>query len=346
MRLRLELLGTPVDQQDLIVTHLIKNLVFVTFLSLVLVTAAHAASSPEYMGQLRVDTLRVPMRDGIELSVRVTRPDLDGKYPAVMIYYPYRFYGPTSEDDESGEKLAVPYLAERGYAIVQYDVRGTGNSGGWSKDIYSDAERQDGYDMVEWIADQPWSNENVGMMGISYGGVVQWQVATQRPPHLKAIVVRSANDDMYNEWVYPGGSYRPNMADNYGPSMTVRNFAPPDPDIVGNRWSEIWSQRLENSRPWQVGYITHPTDGPYWQDRTLSKDYSRVKAAALIIGGWSDVYPTSGVRAFENIRSPKHLLVGPWQHIWPENEKNRSWSSNRFKANCFEVVRLLAKGRR
>ena len=97
----------------------------------------------------------------------------------------------------------VPYLAERGYAVVQFDVRGTGSSSGFSTDIYSPEERQDGYDMVAWIAAQPWCTGAVGMIGKLYGAVVQWQVAVQRPPALKAIVVRSANDDVYTEFHQP-----------------------------------------------------------------------------------------------------------------------------------------------
>ncbi len=298
----------------------IKLLCAVILLVPLYVQADTGPSLPEYKGKTRVDIIRVPMRDGTELSVRITKPDVQGKFPAVMIYYPYRMYGPTENDDNSPENLAVPYLAERGYAIVQFDVRGTGNSAGWSKDVYSEAERQDGYDMVEWIAAQSWSNSNVGMMGISYGGVVQWQVAAQAPPHLKAVVVRSANSDVYADWITSGGSYRPYMADAYGPVMTARNFLPPYIDMVGDKWSDIWQERLENSQPWQIGYMTHLQDGPYWKDRSLSKDFSRVKAAALIIGGWADVYPTASARNFANIKSPKHLLIGPWRHIWPEQE--------------------------
>ena len=83
----------------------------------------------------------------------------------------------------------VPFLAERGYAVVQFDVRGTGSSSGYSTDIYAPEERQDAYDMVAWIAAQPWCTGVVGMIGKSYGAVVQWQVAVQRPPALKAIVL-------------------------------------------------------------------------------------------------------------------------------------------------------------
>ena len=228
------------------------------------------------------------------------------------MYYPYRFLRKAPPDDP-GEPWPIRflYLAERGYAIVQYEVRGTGNSGGWSKDIYSDDERQDGYDMVEWIAAQPWCNGNVGMIGISYGGVVQWQVAVQAPPSLKAIIVRSANDDVYTEWVYPGGVLRPYMFDTFSPTMSAINFLPPNPDLVGAKWSEIWQERLDHSEPWGIGYISHPLQGKYWLDRSLSADYSRVKCAVYVISGWSDVYSTALLRAYSKVEVPKRALVDP-----------------------------------
>ena len=149
------------------------TLIFLLF-SLAPVFPKEPLSQPDYRDRLKVEYLRVPMRDGVELAAKIVRPDGEGRFPGVMMYYPYRFLRKAPPDDP-GEPWPVQptlYLAQRGYAVVQYEVRGTGNSSGWSQDIYSDDERRDGYDMVEWIAAQPWCNGNVGMMGISYGGVV------------------------------------------------------------------------------------------------------------------------------------------------------------------------------
>ena len=295
------------------------TLIFLLF-SLAPVFPKEPLSQPDYRDRLKVEYLRVPMRDGVELAAKIVRPDGEGRFPGVMMYYPYRFLRKAPPDDP-GEPWPVQptlYLAQRGYAVVQYEVRGTGNSSGWSQDIYSDDERRDGYDMVEWIAAQPWCNGNVGMMGISYGGVVQWHVAVQAPPSLKAIIVRSANDDIYTEWVYPGGVLRPYMFDTFSPLMSATNFLPPNPDLVGAKWSEIWQERLDHSQPWGIGYISHPLHGKYWLDRSLSADFSRVKCAVYVIGGWSDAYPTALLRAYSKVEVPKRALVGPWGHWWPE----------------------------
>ena len=277
------------------------------------------AGSP-YGDKLKVTYERVAMRDGVELAVRIIRPDVEGRFPAVMIYYPYRFLkqGPLDFEDEPWPFQPMLYLAGQGYAIVQYDTRGTGNSGGSTRDMYNQDEQRDGYEMVEWIAAQPWCNEKVGMMGISYGGVVQWQVAKQAPPHLKAIIVRSGNDDNYTEFIYPGGVLRPFVMWRYAPQMTAMNFAPPDPELTGEKWSEIWEEHLQNNRPWGYGYVKHMLDGPYWRGQSLAPGYDRVKCAVFVIGGWADWYPTALLRAFSRLKVPKRALVGPWGHWWPE----------------------------
>ncbi len=265
--------------------------------------------------------VRVRMRDGVELNVRVTRPDAPGRFPGVMEYHPYRRLGAALPDYRDEYPPVVPYLAERGYAVVQYDVRGTGSSSGFSTDIYSPEERQDGYDMVGWIAEQPWCSGAVGMIGKSYGAVVQWQVAVQRPPALKAIVVRSANDDVYTGFTNPGGCIRPWMFEYYAPLMNALNFAPPDPDLVGDQWSAIWAERLERSAPWSLGYIRNTLYSDYWRGQSLAPDYDRVQCAVLLVEGWADWYSTEELRAFQKLQAPKKVLIGPWGHYHPEEKE-------------------------
>ncbi len=257
--------------------------------------------------------VRIAMRDGVELAAAITRPDAEGQFPAIMSYHPYR-----------GTSAAQPpesyrHLAQRGYVMVHFDVRGTGNSGGFTTDIYSEQEIQDGCEMVEWIAAQPWCDGNVGMWGISYPGVVCWQVAMHSPPHLKCIIVRSGCDDVYSEWTNPGGSPRPFMYQTYSPLMTTYNCAPPDIDVCGEKWADIWNEHLEHNVPWGIGFITHRLNGPYWRSRSVRPDYDRVKCPVFVIGGWADWYATALLRAFSHLQVPKRALVGPWSHFWPED---------------------------
>lgn len=280
-----------------------------------------AVSEPKY--KVKLDrTVRVSMRDGVEIAAVIVRPDAEGRFPAIMSYHPYRrvslVRASYSEQTYNHHLDGASYFAERGYAVIHYDVRGTGNSGGSTQDIYSADERKDAYEMVEWIAAQPWCTGNVGMWGMSYGGVVQWQVGVQNPPHLKTLVVGSSNDDVYLDWTYPGGSLRPYMFDSFSPLMTARNFAPPDIDVVGERWSDLWKLRLEKNIPWGIGFISNQVNGSYWTDRSLQPDYSRIKVPVMLWSGWADCYPTPILRAFSRIQVPKKVLIGPWGHWWPE----------------------------
>jgi hypothetical protein len=268
---------------------------------------------------VKVETgVRVAMRDGVELNVRITRPDAAGRFPGVMEYHPYRRLAAALPDYRDEYPPAVPYLAERGYVVVQFDVRGTGSSSGATTELYAEVERQDGFDMVAWIAAQSWCTGSVGMIGKSYGAVVQWQVAVQRPPALKAIVVRSANDDVCTEFNNPGGCFRPWMFENYAPLMNALNFAPPDPALVGPRFASIWAERLEGNAPWSLGYIRNRLHGPYWRAQNLAPDYDRVQCAVLLIEGWADWYATAELRAFQHLSAPRKVLIGPWGHYYPE----------------------------
>ncbi len=291
-----------------------------------ILTMTHSSESraavrpPEY--SILVDrTVRIRMRDGVELAAVIARPDAPGRFPAIMNYTPYRgltAIQDTYQENEYNNTTEGPaWFAERGYAVVYYDVRGTGDSGGSSQDIYSDQERRDAYDMIEWIGTQPWSNGNVGMWGYSYGGVVQWQVGVQNPPHLKTLVVGSSNDDVYLDWTYAGGALRPYMFDTFSPMMTGYNFSPPDLEIAGDKWSDLWTERLEKNVPWGIGFLSHPLHDRYWTDRSLQPDYNRNKVPVLLWSGWSDCYPTPILRAFSKLQVPKKVLIGPWGHWWP-----------------------------
>ena len=260
------------------------------------------------MPSTKSESLRVPMRDGVELSVHVHRPETEEPVPAIVGYTPYR----------KGQLGSPPPIVGHGFASVTWDIRGTGSSGGWNDSIYSGPERQDGYDMIEWVAGQTWCNGNVGMWGMSFGAVVALQMAGAAPPHLKAIIARSGTDDPYTEWTQPGGSPRPYMYTCYGPIMTASNFSPPDPAEVGEDWEEIWAERLERNVPWAIPFIRNLEDGPFWRDRSLRDKYDRVQCAVFVVGGWADWYHTPLLRTFANLNGPRRALIGPWSHQWPE----------------------------
>lgn len=284
-----------------------------------------AAQDHRHPGIVR-EIAHVPMRDGVVLSVRICRPQGSGASPCILEYTPYRKSSSLLESFSS--------LVDRDYAIVSFDVRGTGDSAGFNESVYSDQERQDGYDLVEWCASQAWCNGNVGMWGISYGAVVSLQTARAAPPHLKAIIARSGNDDPFAEWTNPGGSPRTYMYEMYAPFMTARNFAPPLSAEWGAEWESLWKSRLEHSVPWGLGFVENLHDSKFWRDRAIRGEYHRVRCPVYVVDGWADWYPTPMLGIYAALQVPKRALIGPWSHQWPHKAipgPRIDWEREAFK---------------
>jgi putative CocE/NonD family hydrolase len=140
---------------------------------------------------------RVPMRDGVRLSVDVCRPAAEGRFPGLLVHTPY-------SNNAAGLVQRARWFAKRGYAVVLSDVRGRYDSDG-DFDPFDRRHKTDGYDLVEWVARQPWCDGKVGMMGGSYLGWTQWWTATQAPPALKAIAPEVAPPDQFRNAPYQDG---------------------------------------------------------------------------------------------------------------------------------------------
>lgn len=287
-------------------------------------TPAHAASpdarlEPHF--SVRIDrNVRIPMRDGVHLSADLIRPDADGQFPMILEYHPYR-----KDDVSRGGHDAHRYFAERGFIGVRLDARGTGSSEGVNTDEYRPIEQQDGYDAVEWLAAQPYSNGRVGMFGTSYGGFTAIQVAMQQPPHLRAIVPMYATDDRYTDDCHytRGGNMRMYYdVGTYGGNMVAMNALPPLPELVGPNWAAMWLSRLENNEPYLLQWMRHQLDGEYWRGASLRPDYNRVQCPVFQIAGWHDGYVNAQLRTFQNATAVPHkILVGPWVHVRPNTSR-------------------------
>jgi predicted acyl esterase len=267
-----------------------------------------------------VRNVRIPMADGLTLAadLHLPAPAAAGtaRFPAIIEYTPYHknnnhVYGPRA--------TRYPYFASHGYVFVNVDIRGTGDSEGFNTSPTSPEEVRDGLEVIRWCAHQSWCDGGVGMIGISYTAGVCYDAARAAPPELKAIILCQMCSDWYDGMACPGGSPRPFAYENYSPLMAAYNFAPPDPDLVGPRWSAIWQQRLENSVPWGHTYVENLLDSPFWESRLLRDHAEKVRAATFLIGGWCDWYPDDFLRVYSKLRCPKKILVGPWTHNYPEN---------------------------
>jgi uncharacterized protein len=273
-----------------------------------------AAKPPVLDGVRLLRHVRIPTRDGTHLSADLFLPEGEGPYPVVIEYLPYR------KDDRSHPRQALQVaMAKRGIAGCRLDVRGTGSSEGILNDEYTETEQLDGVDAIAYLAAQPWCNGNVGMWGISYGGFNALQVAMHRPPALKAIVPVMFTDDRYGEEChYDGGSMRGLYTwSDYPLMMVALNALPPHPDASDAPWLESWRARLERQEPWVLRWLEEQTDGDYWANGSLNRDYASVQCATFLIGGWRDGYPTAPLRTYANLSCPKKVWVGPWTHMLP-----------------------------
>lgn len=289
-----------------------------------------------------VRNVRIPMADGVTLAadLHFPQPALEGgkfaaKFPAIIEYTPYHknnniAYGPRA--------TRYPYFASHGYVFVNVDVRGTGDSEGFNSSASSPEEIADNLEVIRWCAKQPWCDGSVGMIGISYTAGVCYDAARKAPPELKAVILCQMCSDWFSGMACPGGSPRPFGYENWAPLMAAYNFAPPNPDLVGAQWTEIWNQRLENSRPWCQFQVEHLRDGIEWESRLLRNDIEKVRAATFLIGGWCDYYPDDFLRVFSRLKCPKRIMVGPWTHNYPEN----AWPQPRIN-DRYECLRWFDK---
>jgi len=263
-----------------------------------------------------VKHVRIPMRDGIRLAADVYLPvGRDEPLPVVMDYIPYR-------KDEVNLAAFRQYLElpRHGYAVVRVDIRGTGASEGHAVDEYVLDEQLDGYDAVEWIAAQPWCDGHVNLMGISYGGFTALQVATHQPPHLTSIIPVDVTDDRYtDDCHYRGGLLRMYYDLGwYGTRMIAWNAMPPDRATFGDRWREVWRRHVDEDEPYLLAWLRHQVDGPYWRTGSVAGMLDRIVCPTFIIGGWRDGYPNPPLRMFAGLTAPRRLLIGPWDHAYPD----------------------------
>ena len=238
---------------------------------------------------------------------------IDHPVPVILEHLPYRKRDGTIVRDE----FTHPWMAGHGYACIRVDMRGNGDSEGLMEDEYTPQELQDACDVIAWAAAQNWCNGKVGMMGISWGGFNGLQVAALRPPALKAIITICSTVDRYADDIhYKGGCL---LIENIGWATNMLSYSsrPPDPQLVGNKWKEMWLERLNNMPFLIATWLRHQHRDDYWKHGSVCEDYSAINAAVLSIGGWHDGYRNTISHLVENLEAPVKGIVGPWNHKYP-----------------------------
>ena len=285
--------------------------------------------------EVAVETdVRIPMSDGVRLAADVYRPahggkPVDGRFPTLLTRTPYG-----KGDGKSNEGM---YYAARGYVVVANDVRGRyASEGEWR---LMTPEPKDGYEVVEWIARQPWSDGKVGTFGTSYPGGTQHALAEMNPPHLTTMVPIDALSNCgvagmrhggafelrFMNWIFTIGA--PNSrAAAANPALRqaliengrlMRQHADALPLREGN--SPL--RAVPEYEDWIVTAMRSGPESEFWKVKGLSvvdhvADYADVPV--LHVTGWYDSWTRQVTMNYEALskakKSPQRLVIGPWTH--------------------------------
>ena len=293
---------------------------------LALATSAFAAEPARTPDAAKVDLhwgVKIPLRDGVQLNATVYTPKGQAQpAPCIFTLTPYIA--------QSYHDRGV-YFAAHGLPFLTVDVRGRGNSQGEFRPLIQEAK--DGYDVVEWLAKQPYCNGKVSMWGGSYAGYDQWAAAKERPPHLATIVPVASP--------YPGADfpYRNNIGSNYLTQwLLFTSGAASQSAIFGDSelWASIWKERYEkgvafntldtvlgSSQPTLREWIAHPAIDAYYDAYGATPEQFRALDIPIltITGSYDDDQPgaMTWYRTYMKLASPEqkarhYLIIGPWDH--------------------------------
>lgn len=253
----------------------------------------------------------VPMRDGVVLYADIYRPaDTGEKVPAILAWSNYgkrpNEFRPkelagftpgvpqgTISEMAKFEAADPAFWCPNGYAVINVDIRGIGFSGGYH-DQFGHQDGEDGYDFIEWVAEQPWSNGKVAMAGSSALAISQYQIAAQQPPHLAAIAPWEGMSDMYRESLNEGGI----------PCVKFTDFA------------TAGAAGLLGIDDQGAMALKYPLMGPYWKDKIA--DWSKIEVPMYACVGWNHFHMRGTIMAWRGASSKNKWLRAHREFEWPD----------------------------
>ena len=294
----------------------------------------------------------VPTVGDAVIRVEIQRdPALDPQ-PVILTYSPYNNLNEAADGTTADDGLAERYVP-RGYARAVADVLGTrGSTGCW--DYGGNAEQQSGVDVVNWLAAQPWSTGNVGMIGVSYEGTTANMVAARGAdvPGLKAIVPIAAISRWYGYAYGDGTRYFLNsrtptdegfdtpVAFDFGFGRTV----PAYPTDEG--WADALAARpaeCDAAEHTTNGYDTSPDYTPFWLERDYRKDAAKFRASTFVVHGWQDynVKQVEGTALYEALRDAKQV---PLKLLWMTQSTHADGSGPGYQELLDQFFEQTLKG--
>lgn len=283
-----------------------------------------------------------PMRDGVRLATDVYLPQGQGPgpFPVVIERTPY--------DKGDCQNGAAQYFSSRGYVAMVQDERGRHRSEGiyyWLRD-QAWGERRDGYDTIEWAAEQPYSNGKVGTMGLSFTCANQFLTAPTRPPHLVAMFCAEYSANSYKDVFWPGGALHmvlPTwlLTQSEMVKPLVENV-PGHRGYLGTRdsWMGWYDSQQESGKSFTASMfsemyndlIGNPYYNDYWRAIAVDEHWQEIDVPIYHLGGWYDRHIHGTVHHFNGIKerggphakNAQKLIVGPWTHGGGRTEDPRT----------------------
>lgn len=292
----------------------------------------HYAPAPAFDGA-STSSLYLPMRDGVRLAVSIMRPTKDGqpaegRFPVIWqhtlgIAAPGREDGPLGDDPRARGYRGIGALARHGYVVVQVARRGNGPSFGRRRGYNDRIEAYDAYEIIDWLAKQPWSNGAVGIYGCSNTGDASMHAVTMGNPNLKAAWAGCFSWEKYD------GFLRGGIFANWGtgPTRTVEQDMQSTP-VQGDEQKLLLRQAAEEHQgafplsdmwralPYRDSWAD-ATQSRFWYEGSVAsyrQQIARSGVALYVQGGWRDDLRGQGLVTFANIAAPKHIVIGPWDH--------------------------------
>jgi putative CocE/NonD family hydrolase len=268
--------------------------------------------------------LEVPMADGVKLLADHYAPRGAGKLPTLLVRSPYgrrAFFG-----------LQFGRLfAERGFQVLVQSVRGTFGSAGRFDPFRN--ERADGLATLEWMKQQEWFSGELATHGPSYLGLVQWALAAEAGPTLKAMVAHETASEFRGQ-TYAGGAYsldttlswvhliynqeKTGLKGSLARLGAMRKLKPLFQHLPLN---EVDARAVDERVPFFQDWLQHDAPGdPWWNAADFSGSVSQVTAPAHLIGGWYDIFLPWQVKDYAELRRAgraPYLTIGPWTHVSP-----------------------------
>ncbi|MBI4501309.1 MAG: CocE/NonD family hydrolase, partial [Gemmatimonadetes bacterium] len=280
--------------------------------------------------------VKVPMRDGVKLSVDVYRPADDAKHPTIFGLTPYNNLG------DNTMEAAWRYV-RRGYAYVAADVRGRFDSEGEFTPYRNDGK--DGSDIISWIAQQPWSDTKVATTGGSYGGKNQWMIAKESNPHHVAMLPTVAPADEFHDGVRYNGVPKLDLMYTWSMGMDGHEAQPRQ----GWNWAAAMrylplvslDSVVGRVVPWWRELMTHDALDDFWDPVQIRGHYEQFSIPSFNVSGWWDGQLRGALQGYTNAvrtgRNPADhvMIIGPWPH---GVNRTREWGELDYGPNA--VIQL------